>query len=177
MSDIIAELVDNIAEVDIEFPYKGDKGDTGTTDWNGLSNKPDTFPPSTHTHDERYYTETETDAFLNGKSDTTHNHDERYYTETETASLLLGKSDTSHNHDERYYTKTEADQHAADTDIHVTATQKEQWTAKQDELVSGTNIKTVNNQSIVGAGNIAIEEADLPLEMHDGVLCWIVEEE
>ena len=109
MSDIIAELVDNIAEVDIEFPYKGDKGDTGTTDWNGLSNKPDTFPPSTHTHDERYYTETETDAFLNGKSDTTHNHDERYYTETETASLLLGKSDTSHNHDERYYTETEAD--------------------------------------------------------------------
>lgn len=67
--------------------------------------------------------------------------------------------------------------HAADTGIHVTATQKEQWTAKQEKLVSGTNIKTVNNQSIVGAGNIAIEGADLPLGMHDGVLCWIVEEE
>lgn len=97
MSDIIAEitaeLVDDIAEVDIEFPYKGDTGDTGTTDWNGLSNKPDTFPPSTHTHDERYYTETETDALLLGKSDTTHNHDERYYTESEVDSQLGGKVD------------------------------------------------------------------------------------
>lgn len=71
----------------------------------------------------------------------------------------------------------DADLHAADTGIHVTATQKEQWTAKQEKLVSGKNIKTVNNQSIVGAGNIAIEGADLPLEMHDGVLCWVVEEE
>lgn len=28
---------------------------------------------------------------------------------------------------------------------------------KQDKLVSGTNIKTVNGQSILGSGNIAIE--------------------
>ena len=30
------------------------------------------------------------------------------------------------------------------------------WGNKQDELVSGTNIKTVNNESILGSGNIAI---------------------
>lgn len=29
--------------------------------------------------------------------------------------------------------------------------------AKQDALVSGTNIKTINNQSILGSGNISIE--------------------
>lgn len=28
---------------------------------------------------------------------------------------------------------------------------------KQDALVSGTNIKTINNQSILGSGNITIE--------------------
>ena len=33
---------------------------------------------------------------------------------------------------------------------------KEELTSKQDTLVSGTNIKTVNNQSILGKGNIAI---------------------
>ena len=71
----------------------------------------------------------------------------------------------------------DADQHAANTDIHVTAAEKEQWTTKQDKLVSGKNIKTINNQPILGDGNIAIEGADLPLEMHDGVLCWIVAEE
>lgn len=30
--------------------------------WNNLTNKPTTFAPSTHTHDDRYFTETEADA-------------------------------------------------------------------------------------------------------------------
>ena len=46
--------------------------------------------------------------------------------------------------------------HVADTDIHVTAAQKTAWTAKQDALVSGTNIKTINSQSILGSGDISI---------------------
>lgn len=29
-------------------------------------------------------------------------------------------------------------------------------TGKQDTLVSGTNIKTINNESIVGSGNVTI---------------------
>lgn len=96
-----------------------------------------------HTHDDRYYTETEVDALLHDEShtiashnDTTatgaeletltdgsnadslhvhnyaaasHTHDDRYYTETETDSLLSGKSDTGHTHDSRYYTETEVD--------------------------------------------------------------------
>lgn len=41
-----------------------------------------------------------------------------------------------------YYTKTEAD---------------DLLDAKQDTLVSGTNIKTINNQSILGEGNIDIQ--------------------
>ena len=30
------------------------------------------------------------------------------------------------------------------------------WSGKQDALISGTNIKTINNQSILGSGNISI---------------------
>ena len=45
-----------------------------------------------------------------------------------------------------YYTKTE-------TDNAITAA----TSTKQDTLVSGTNIKTINNQSILGEGNITIE--------------------
>jgi hypothetical protein len=51
-----------------------------------------------HIHDDRYYTETETNTLLSGKSDTTHNHDSSYYTEGEIDTLLLGKSDTTHTH-------------------------------------------------------------------------------
>jgi len=49
---------------------------------------------------------------------------------------------TSHQSLSDYYTKTESNQLLAN---------------KQDSLVSGTNIKTVNNQSILGSGNITIE--------------------
>jgi hypothetical protein len=72
-----------------------------------------------HTHDDRYYTETETNNLLATKSDTGHTHDDRYFTETEINNLLLGKSDTGHthnqysltghNHNDLYYTESESD--------------------------------------------------------------------
>ena len=46
----------------------------------------------------------------------------------------------------------------ADDSTHrlVTDTEKTTWNGKQDALVSGTNIKTINSQSLVGSGNIAV---------------------
>ena len=40
---------------------------------------------------------------------------------------------------------------------YVTEVEKHNWSAKQDALISGTNIKTINNQSIIGSGNIDIQ--------------------
>lgn len=84
------------------------------------------FATANHTHDDRYYTETEIDNKLLTKSDTTHthtwdnisgkpttftpsthNHDDRYYTETEIDAKLAGMPISGHNHDDRYYTETE----------------------------------------------------------------------
>ncbi len=45
--------------------------------------------------------------------------------------------------------------HTANTDIHVTSSDKTTWSGKQDALVSGTNIKTVGGESLLGSGNIA----------------------
>lgn len=42
------------------------------------------------------------------------------------------------------------------TNKFVSASDKRTWDGKQDALVSGTNIKTINNESILGSGNIAI---------------------
>ena len=47
--------------------------------------------------------------------------------------------------------------HTADTVIHVTSDEKAAWNGKQDQLISGVNIKTINNKSILGEGNITIE--------------------
>lgn len=74
----------------------------GSVAWGNVSGKPGTYPPSGHTHDDRYYTESETNNLLAGKSNIGHAHDDRYYTETEVNGLL-----TSHNHDGRYYTEAE----------------------------------------------------------------------
>lgn len=42
--------------------------------WDGVTSKPSTFTPSAHNHDDRYYTETETDTKLAGKANSSHTH-------------------------------------------------------------------------------------------------------
>lgn len=42
--------------------------------WDGVTGKPGTFTPSTHTHDDRYYTETEMNTKLAGKANSSHTH-------------------------------------------------------------------------------------------------------
>ena len=97
-----------------------------------------------------YYTKTETDGLLDTKLDVsayTPTDLSNYYTKSETSgateisTALAGKADTATT-----YTKTEVDNA-------ITAA----TSAKQDTLVSGTNIKTVNNESLLGEGNITIE--------------------
>lgn len=70
-----------------------------------------------------------------------------YYTKSETSgateisTALNAKADTATT-----YTKTEVDNA-------ITAA----TSTKQDQLISGTNIKTINNESILGSGNIDIQ--------------------
>lgn len=59
--------------------------------------------------------------------------------------VLMGKSDRP------YYSKDGSDF------VGVEIALKSDSDAKQDALVSGTNIKTINNESILGSGNITIE--------------------
>ena len=78
---------------------KGDKGDTpDSVAWNNVSGKPSTYTPSSHTHDDRYYTESEIDTKLSGKANSSHTHDDKYYTESEIDTKLGGKSNTDHTH-------------------------------------------------------------------------------
>lgn len=50
------------------------------------------------------------------------------------------------------------------TNRFVTDAEKTTWGAKQDALVSGTNIKTVNSQSLLGSGNIVISGSGITNE-------------
>lgn len=54
-------------------------------------------------------------------------------------------------------------QEVTDLTANVTALQAN----KQDNLVSGTNIKTINGQSLLGEGNIEIQQSELPIASAD----------
>lgn len=56
-----------------------------TVPWSGVSGKPSTFTPSSHTHDDRYYTESEINSKLNGKANSSHNHTKSQITDFPTS--------------------------------------------------------------------------------------------
>lgn len=101
-----------------------------------------------------YYTKAQTDsaiaAYTYDKATIDHKVAEggtfdptQYYDKTATDNLLANKADTATT-----YTKTEVDNA-------ITAA----TSTKQDTLVSGSNIKTVGAQSVLGSGNIALMSA------------------
>lgn len=53
--------------------------------WSGVSGKPSTFTPSSHTHDDRYYTESEINTKLNSKANSSHTHTKSQITDFPTS--------------------------------------------------------------------------------------------
>jgi hypothetical protein len=47
--------------------------------------------------------------------------------------------------------------HTANTDIHVTTSDKSTWSGKQDALVNQVNIKSINGTSLLGSGDLQVQ--------------------
>lgn len=103
-----------------------------------------------------YYTTAQTQSYVSGftydKATIDHKISDsgtfdptQYYDKTDVDGLLADKANTATT-----YTKTEVDNA-------ITAA----TAVKQDTLVSGTNIKTVGTQSVLGSGNIALMTASI----------------
>lgn len=93
--------VDNTADADKTVKRATTAGTADSANsvaWENVKDKPTTFPVEAHNHDDRYYTETEINAKLDGKSNTGHTHDDRYYTEAEINTKLNGKAPNEHTH-------------------------------------------------------------------------------
>ena len=73
-SEVGLENVDNTADANKSVKYATTAGSANSVAWGNISSKPTTFPPDTHTHDDRYYTENEIDSKLNGKANSSHTH-------------------------------------------------------------------------------------------------------
>lgn len=53
--------------------------------WSGVSGKPSTYTPSSHTHDDRYYTESEINSKLSWKANSSHTHSKSQITDFPTS--------------------------------------------------------------------------------------------
>ena len=97
----------------------------------------------------------ETDIPLSGIFDPTNYVDVPTFTAyTAATDTAIGGKASQSNLDSLSGTVTA---HTSDSTIHVTSSDKTTWNGKQDALVSGTNIKTINNESVLGSGNITID--------------------
>ena len=115
-------------------------------------------------NDSQYQTKANLDTALASKADTSAiptktsqlANDSGFMTSTEVSTTYATKAEvptkTSQlTNDSQYQTKTNLDTALA------TKADKSSLNSKQDKLVSGTNIKTINSQSLLGSGNISIE--------------------
>lgn len=120
------------ADGSITISATGELG--GTVAWQDVTDKPSTFTPSAHTHLSADITD------LQGKLDEKANVSD--------IPNLDGYATEEWVNSQGYLTEHQ--------DISQLATKSELAT-KQDTLVSGTNIKTINGQDILGEGNIEIQ--------------------
>ena len=93
-----------------------------------------------HTHDDRYYTETEIDTKVKAVNDSISALDTSKATKEELKSGLATKSDTTHLHDDRYYTETEMDTKV--NTINKSINTLESTKATKDELKTGLATKS-----------------------------------
>ena len=135
---------------EIAFTYDGSKAETGNFTVNA-----DTVPGIDEKVKSISYTKEEVDSMITPHTNayTKEESDAKYatkattYTKEETYSKQEVDALVSNPIDA--YTKTESDQKYAT---------KNELETKQNALVSGTNIKTFNGQSILGTGNIEFEQ-------------------
>ena len=139
----------------VEIKEVAEKGVCLVITFNGDSGKQAIeIPISQIFNAENYYTKSQTDSAIAAYTYDKATIDQKvaeggtfdpslYYDKTATDNLLANKADKSTT-----YTKTEVDNA-------ITAA----TSTKQDTLVSGTNIKTVGAQSVLGSGNIVLMKA------------------
>lgn len=108
-----------------------------------------TVADDSHTHDGRYYTESEMDNKLSGKADTNHGTHVSYSTTAPvmdgTASVgtasTVARSDHKHPTDTSRASQSDLTSHTGNTTVHITAAERTQWNSAEVNQNAFSNVK------------------------------------
>ena len=144
---------------------QGPTGSPGSTSWNNLTDKPTLGTaaaldvPATGNASVTEVVLGTDSRLSNARTPTSHAHDDLYFTESEVTSALNLKA----NLDSPTFTGTVSGITASMVNAPSgsgtssgTNTGDQDLSGKQDVLVSGTNIKTLNGSTLLGSGDVAI---------------------
>lgn len=92
VGDMLKTIYDTNNDGKVDSAEKAD-----SVPWSGVTGKPSTFTPSSHNHDERYYTESEIETKLSGKANTSHSHSANDITESATKRFVTDAEKSSWN--------------------------------------------------------------------------------
>lgn len=149
-----------------------ESGGGGASTWDEISGKPTVFPPESHNHSKSDIVDfpsipTKTSELTNdsgfltehqdisGKSDVGHKHVKSDITDFPTLSDVATSGNYNDLSNKPTIPTVPSNVSAFNNDAGY-LTEHQDISGKQDKLVSGTNIKTINNQSLLGSGNINI---------------------
>lgn len=119
-----------LSSADGYAPYTAD---TATSvPWSGVTGKPSSYTPSSHTHDDRYYTETEINTKLAGKSDTGHTHTKSQITDFPTSMAANGGNSSTVNG------------HTVNSDVPANAKFTDTWRGIQNNLTSDSTTDSLS---------------------------------
>lgn len=176
----IKELFVSKTDFNSSLSNKADKSHTHSiSDTTNLQSTLDAKVPTSRTINSKPLTANVTlSASDVGAAPSTHDHNSVYYTQSQVDSKLSGKSDTTHNHDSKYDTKGSAsavqenldavsdalNDHTSNSDIHFTAAER----TKLSGIAAGAQVNTItgvkgNSESSYRTGNVNITKANIGL--------------
>lgn len=133
--------------------YANTAGTANSVAWDKVSGKPTSFTPASHTHDDRYYTESEVDSKLGGKVDLSADGVSK-------AINQLGVGSSTPN-DEDYYVSQYAGGGTTTTSYHRRPL-KALWAYIQSKLhkvATSGSYNDLSNKPTIGNGTITIKQA------------------
>lgn len=140
-------------------------GSTGTTDYTQLTNKPKINGVELNGN------KTAQDLGIQGNVQADWNESDPTndaYINNKPTIPTVPTNVSAFTNDAGYLTSETDPIFAASVAAGITQSNINNWNSKQDALVSGTNIKTINNQSLLGSGNITIQGGASGVYFFDG---------